>query len=130
MKMEQYPWWSIAQVDFLIVQPLSVYNAILKQPSLNAFRAIVSIYYLKMKFLMAYETGEVHGNEDLAYHCYHIALQRDETINIYLVKGPNPYDELAEQWELVEDLISIPLANRNEKHTFQIRSNLDHVIKD
>lgn len=71
-----------------------------------------------MKFLMTYEVGEVRKDQDLACHCYYIELREARTTDIYLVEGPNTHNELAKQrGELAEDLISIPLADRNHEHT-------------
>lgn len=84
-----------------------------------------------MKFLIVYGVLEIHKDQDLVHHYYHITLRGVGTANVYLVKGLDTHDELVEQREeLVEDFISIPLTDRNEEHIVQIGSNLNQVTKD
>lgn len=52
--MKNYTLQSIVQVNFLVVQAPSEYNAIFGWLGLNAFQAIMSTYCLKVKFPMMY----------------------------------------------------------------------------
>lgn len=45
--------------NFLVLKVPLAYNAIMKRPGLNAFRAIVSTYHLLMKFPTIQEVGKV-----------------------------------------------------------------------
>ena len=64
-------------------------------------------------------------------HYYNIALQGARPIKPYSVEGLDTrYELVEEEGEPVEDLISIPLVDGNQKHMVQIRSNLDQIIKD
>ncbi|KAL0430605.1 UNVERIFIED_CONTAM: hypothetical protein Sradi_0686500 [Sesamum radiatum] len=45
-------------LKFLVVDIPSAYNVILGRPTLNAFRAIISTYHMKIKFLMVGGVGE------------------------------------------------------------------------
>ena len=74
----------------------SAYNAILDRPGLNAFRAIVSTYHLKVKSSTACGVREVHGDQDLVRHCYNIALQGAKPTKPYSVEGLDTCNELAE----------------------------------
>ena len=65
---------STIQVDFLIVRAPSTYDAILSQLDLYVLQAIISTYHLKMKFSTIYGVGEIRRDQDLACHCYNIAL--------------------------------------------------------
>ena len=49
-------------VEFTVVRLPSVWNAIIRRVSLMKFQAVVSIYYLKMKFPVDGGVGEVKGN--------------------------------------------------------------------
>lgn len=70
-----------------------------------------------MKFPMAHGIEEIHGDQDLVYHCYHIVLWETRAIDAYSVEGMDAHDDLVKWWEkLIEDLISIPLVDGNPKH--------------
>ena len=47
------------QLDFLVVDSPSSYNAIIGKPTLNCWKAATSTYYLKVKFLTENSVGEV-----------------------------------------------------------------------
>ena len=57
--IETYPQQLTREVNFLIVDCSSTYNAIIGHPTLNAWRAATSKYQLLVKFLMEYKIGEV-----------------------------------------------------------------------
>ena len=83
----------------------SAHNAILGQLGLNALRAVVSTYYLKIKFPTSNEIGEIRGDQALARQCYSIALQKSGRSDPCPVDGLNVRDNLTEeQGEPIEDL--------------------------
>ena len=126
----RYPKQSRALVDFLVVRAPSAYNAILDRPGLNALRAMVSTYHLKLKFPTSQGVGEVRGDQALARHCYNIALQRKGQSDPYLVDGLDTRNNLAEEWgEPIEDLVSIPLNDGNEEYVVKIGSNLEDDVR-
>ncbi|KAL0329388.1 UNVERIFIED_CONTAM: hypothetical protein Sradi_4925500 [Sesamum radiatum] len=49
-------------LNFLVVDIPSAYNVILGQPMLNAFRAIISTYHMKIKFPVIGGVGEAQAN--------------------------------------------------------------------
>ena len=53
------PYQKTLRLTFLVVKVPSTYNAILRHPSLNAFRVLVSTYHLLMKFLTPYGVGKM-----------------------------------------------------------------------
>lgn len=60
------PQWMTVQLEFLMMKIPSVYNAILRCPSLNAFKPMISTYYLLMKFLTKYGIRHIRGNQATA----------------------------------------------------------------
>ncbi|XP_073103315.1 uncharacterized protein [Elaeis guineensis] len=86
IKVGQYPCQSIVLVDFLIVRAPSAYNTILGQPGLNALQAIISAYYLKIKFPMTEGVGEVREEQDLARHCYNTPSKETDLLSPTLLK--------------------------------------------
>lgn len=55
---------------FLVMQYSSAYNVILGRPALNAFQAVVSTFFMKMKFPVGKNIGQVHGDQVLARECH------------------------------------------------------------
>ena len=54
-----YPQQIAKEVNFLIVDCLSFYNAIIRQPTLNNWKAVTSTYHLSVKFPTEYGIGQV-----------------------------------------------------------------------
>ena len=54
-----YPQQVTRNVNFLIVDCSSSYNAIIGRPTLNSWKAVTSTYHLSVKFLTEYGVGEV-----------------------------------------------------------------------
>lgn len=65
-------------VAFPVVNCLSAYNAILRQTTLNSWKAVTSTYYLMIKFLTEYRVREVRGDQVAAYECYIAMLEMDD----------------------------------------------------
>ena len=49
-------------VTFLVIDCSSAYNAILRRPTLNSWKAVTSTYHLMIKFPTEYGVGEVRGD--------------------------------------------------------------------
>lgn len=97
VRMGGYPLQSIIQVNFLIVQAPSTYNAIFGRSGLNAIRAIVFTYCLKVKFLTVYRNKKICEDQSLAQCCYHVELQRTKAIDSYPIEGLDARDDLTER---------------------------------
>ena len=83
--VSSYPWQINKEVNFLVVDCLSSYNAIIGRPTLNGWKAAMSTYHLFVKFPMKYGIGEVQGDQLVAKECYLAMLALDErmqTMNI------------------------------------------------
>ena len=68
--MGAYPRQLTRQLDFLVVDCPSSYNVIIGRPTLNRYKAAMSTYCLKGKFLTENGVGEVKGDHVLARECY------------------------------------------------------------
>ena len=57
-----YPQQVTRNVNFLIVDCSSSYNAIIGRLTLNSWKAVTSTYHLSVKFPTEYRVGEVQGD--------------------------------------------------------------------
>ena len=65
-------------INFLVVDCSSSYNAIIGRPTLNNWKAVTSTYHLSIKFPTEYGVGEVQGDQLAARECYLAILAIDE----------------------------------------------------
>ena len=73
-----YPRQRTKEVDFLVVNCSSAYNAIIGRPTLNALRAATSTYHLLVKFPIEYGVKEARGDQAAVRECYVAMLDMDE----------------------------------------------------
>ncbi|KAL0428188.1 UNVERIFIED_CONTAM: Retrovirus-related Pol polyprotein from transposon gypsy [Sesamum latifolium] len=78
VSMGEEPRRKTIMVRFLIVDTPFAFNIILGRPGLNAFRAVVSTYHLKMKFPTKNGIGEVTCDLKEARRCYNLSLCKKE----------------------------------------------------
>ena len=76
--VDSYPWQINKEVNFLIVDYSSLYNAIIRRPNLNSWKAVMSTFHWSVKFPMEYGIGEVQGDQLAARECYLAMLAMDE----------------------------------------------------
>ena len=57
MVVGAYPQQITKEVNFLVVDCSSSYNAIIGRPNLNGWKAVTSTYHLSIKFPIKYEVG-------------------------------------------------------------------------
>jgi hypothetical protein len=72
--IDTYPKQVSKTMDFLIVDCLSAYNAIIGRPTLNQLRAVTSTYHLLVKFPTEHGVGEVRGDQIATRECYLASL--------------------------------------------------------
>ena len=80
-----YPQQIAKEVNFLIVDCSSFYNAIIGRPTLNNWKSVTFTFHLSVKFPTNYGIGQVQGDQLAARECYLAMLAMDEymqTINI------------------------------------------------
>ena len=73
-----YPQQLTKEITFLVVDCSSTYNTIIGRPTLNAWRAATSTYYLLVKFQTEYGVGEAHGDQMAPRECYIAILEIDD----------------------------------------------------
>ena len=65
-------------VNFLVVDCSSSYNAIIGRPTLNSWKIVTSTYHLSVKFPTENRVGEVQGDQLAAREYYLAMLAMDE----------------------------------------------------
>ncbi|KAL0444774.1 UNVERIFIED_CONTAM: hypothetical protein Slati_2200100 [Sesamum latifolium] len=94
-------------LKFLVVYIPSTYNVILGRPTLNAFRAIISTYYRKIKFPIIGGVGEV----------------QTDTL-------PEPKEEAPITVQPVEELLTIELIPGDPGKVMKIGSKMNEDVRD
>ena len=80
MVIGAYPQQITKEVNFLVVDYSSSYNAIIGRPTLNSWKAVTSTYHLFVKFPTDYGVGQVQGDQLTAKECYLAMLAMDEHV--------------------------------------------------
>ena len=75
-----YPQQITKEVNFLVIDCSSSYNAIIGRLTLNSWKVITSTYHLSVKFLTKYGVGQVQGDQLVARECYLAMLAMDEHV--------------------------------------------------
>ena len=75
-----YPQQITREVNFLVVDCLSSYNAIIGRPTLNSWKVITSTYHLSVKFPTEYGIGQAQGDQLAARECYLVMMALDEQV--------------------------------------------------
>ncbi|KAL0446277.1 UNVERIFIED_CONTAM: hypothetical protein Slati_1755600 [Sesamum latifolium] len=131
-------------LKFLVVDIASVYNVILGRPTLNAFRAIISTYHMKIKFPMVGGVGETQADVLQARKCYVEAIKRGKKRMLEEVsseenpskrgKDPVPRPECKEEAPVavqpVEELLTIELIPGDLDNTTKIGSKIRKDIRE
>ncbi|XP_059437719.1 uncharacterized protein LOC132170668 [Corylus avellana] len=102
------PKQKTVMVDFLVIDRLGAYNAIISRPALNWLKAVTSTYHLMMKFPTEEGVGEVKGDQTQARRCYNTSFKRvlDPTpIVIGTVGGNSRNEPKGEPAEPLEDVV-------------------------
>ena len=118
-----YPQQVIRNVNFLMVDCSSSYNAIIGRPTLNNWKAITTTYYLSVKFPTEYEVGEVQGDQLAARECYLAMLAMDEQAQTMNIEERRV---VAEPTKALED---ISLDEDDPGKSTRIGANLERKIK-
>ena len=96
-----YPQQITKDVTFLVVDCSSTYNAILRRPTFNLWKAVTSTYHLMIKFPTDYGVGELQGNQVAARECYVAMMEMDDHLQAMSIKEHRMTSELIEKLEEV-----------------------------
>ena len=97
-----YPQQITREVNFLVVDCSSLYNAIIGRPTLNSWKAITSTYHLSVKFPTEYGIGKAQGDQLAARECYLAMMALDEQVQTMSIEERRV---VVEPTEALEDVL-------------------------
>ena len=109
-----YPQQIVKNVTFLVVDCSSAYNAILRRPTLNSWKAVTLTYHLMIKFPADYRVGELRGNQVATRECYVAMMEIDDHLQAISI------EEHRTTTELIEKLKEVFLNDLNHEQTTKI----------
>ena len=112
---------------FLIVDAPSAYNMLLGKPSLNAIKAIPSVYHMIIKFPTVHGVGMVRGDQRVARECYTTSMKQRAVDNVN-VDELDMCDEVLTRPEPSEELEPVQLDDDSE-HLAYIGTKLAGDLK-
>ena len=118
-----YPQQITKNVNFLVVDCSSSYNAIIERPTLNSWKAVTSTYHLSVKFPTEHGVRQVQGDQLAARECYLAMLAMDEQVQTMNIEEKRI---VAEPTEALEN---IPLDERNPKRYTKVGADLEGKSK-
>ncbi|KAL0313598.1 UNVERIFIED_CONTAM: hypothetical protein Sradi_5759100 [Sesamum radiatum] len=132
-------------LKFLIVDVPSTYNVILGRPTLNAFHAVISTYYMKIKFPTLRGVEEVQGNYLQSRKCYVEAVCREQkrhsdNVHQEVPSGKKGKEAIAEETpqgvetpvkvQPAEELLNIEVIPGRPDRTARIGSHMNEKTKE
>ena len=118
-----YPQHVTKNMNFLMVDCSSFYNAIIGRPTLNSWKAVTSTYHLSVKFPTEYGVGQVQGDQLAAKECYLAMLAMDDQVQTMNI------EERRVMVEPTEALENISLDKSNLKMCTRVGSDLEEKTK-
>ena len=76
VELGEEPRRMIRQVQFVVLDGYSAYNAFLGRPALSDFSAVTAILCLKLKFPTPAGVGVVNGYQSMSRECYVAELRQ------------------------------------------------------
>ena len=118
-----YPQQITRNVNFLVVDCSSSYNAIIGRPTLNSWKAVTSTYHLSVKFPTEHGVGQVQRDQLAARECYLAMMAMDEQVQTMNI------EEKRIVAKPIEVLENIPLDESDfEKYT-RVGADLEENAK-
>ena len=118
-----YPQQVARDVNFLVVDCSSSYNAIIGRPTLYSWKEITSIYHLSVKFPMEHGVREVQGDQLTIRKCYLAMLAMDEQVQTMNIEERRV---VAEPTEALEDIV---LNKNNPERCTRVGADLEEKTK-
>ena len=125
MVVRTYPQQITKNVNFLVVDCSSSYNAIIGRPTLNSWKAVTSTYHLSVKFPMKHGVRQVQGDQLAARECYLAMLVMDKQLQTMNIEEKRRI--VAEPTEVLEN---IPLDESNLERYTRVGADLEENSKD
>ncbi|XP_058076372.1 uncharacterized protein LOC131224953 [Magnolia sinica] len=110
-------------VDFLVVNMPSLHNVILGRASLNAMRAVVSIYHLMMKFPAEGRVRYLRRNQREAWRCYSMVVRKGSVKQALTVNVLDPRAPVKDS--STGDLVTVPLEEADPSKIVPLGSSLN-----
>ena len=118
-----YPQQITKEVNFLVVDCSSSYNAIIRRPTLNSWKAVTSTYHLSVKFPTEYGIEQVQGDQLVARKCYLAMLAIDKHVKTMSIEERMV---VAEPIEVLED---IPLDENDPERYTRVGASIERKTK-
>ena len=101
----------------------SSYNAIIRRPTLNSWKAVTSTYHLSVKFPTEYGVGQVQGDQLGVRECYLAMLAMDKQMQMMNI------EERRTTMEPTKTLEDIPLDENNPERYTGVRADMEKKTK-
>ena len=128
VSMGEEPKRKTLKVRFLVVDTPFAYNVILSKPGLNLFRAVISMYHMKMKFPTDNRLGEVACDQKEARKCYNLSLKGESSQKKRKVgedAEPRPYQ--AEHMKPSDKYKAVQLVEGEQGKTTRIGAKMGEI---
>ncbi|KAL5573279.1 hypothetical protein UlMin_022876 [Ulmus minor] len=86
VELGMHPCQHIQSVEFVVVDCLSSYNAIIGRPTLNAIQAVTSTYHLLVKFPTVGGIGILKGDQQASRDIYEATNKSSNAHHINIIK--------------------------------------------
>ena len=122
--IETYLQQLTKEVHFLIIDCSLAYNAIIRRPTLNAWREATSTYDLLVKFPTKYRIREAQGDKMATRECYIVMLEMDDHLQALNI------EERKVTIEPMEELEEISLDDDTIGRTTRIGTQADLSVHE
>ncbi|KAL0355615.1 UNVERIFIED_CONTAM: hypothetical protein Sradi_4008400 [Sesamum radiatum] len=144
LTLRTFPLQKTCLLKFLVVDIPSAYNVTLGYPTLNAFRAIISTYHMKIKFPVVGGVGEAQADVLQTRKCYVEAIKRGKKIVLEETSGEEnsnkrgkdsmPRTKLKEEAPVavhpMEELLTVELIPGDPDKIMKVGSKMKEDVRE